>query len=488
MIYRLIVLNGAAKGTRITIDPDPMTLGRETDCDISLPDEEIALHHARIEQRGSELFISDLGSMNKIILNKHEVQHSRLKHGDIFELGRTRLLVEAIVQAEVQSSNEIHEVHVNRGRKRLLAIAASLLLLAGATFAIMGRDEPTIEQAAEELVVAVAIDPQPAEVEIPPAAAAIPPVEEIVIVEKPAIDDELKKIREDLSSIQEHIQQLNNTATLLSSQESTPPAEPVSASGRNDVDDIEVSMTAARQALESSDFAGADVFLEHLQLEYPDYLPAYELRARVFEEQNMPDRALEQWSAILKRSTGSELYRRAAMERLRLSRVESRQLPSAHEAVRIKSVDPVRFPESADHDEMRTINIQLSYDRNLGPIDPKGVRLLVYFFEQDIDTRRVALSSVQPYAEANLSALPQAAENLFSCAVNYVAPKGYYQRDLNTSRQRYYGFIARLHYFDNLIDEQARPANLLDPAILQSAGLAVQTANNQSEPASGQTF
>jgi len=114
----------------------------------------------------------------------------------------------------------------------------------------------------------------------------------------------------------------------------------------------------------------------------------------------------------------------------------------------------------------------------MGPIDPKGVRLLVYFFEQDLDTRRINLSRVQPFAEANLSALHQESRDTFIFTVSYVAPKGYYARDHNTSRQRYYGFIARLHYFDQLVDEQARPPKLLEPAILEAAGLALHTANH----------
>ena len=86
MIYRLIVLTGPLKGQRITVDPEPMTIGRQEECDIQLPDNEVALHHARLEHRGAELFIRDLGSMNKVILNKREVQETRLKHGDILEL------------------------------------------------------------------------------------------------------------------------------------------------------------------------------------------------------------------------------------------------------------------------------------------------------------------------------------------------------------------------------------------------------------------
>ena len=51
MIYRLIVLTGPLTGQRITIEQSPMTLGRDADCTVPLPDPEAALKHAVIEHR-----------------------------------------------------------------------------------------------------------------------------------------------------------------------------------------------------------------------------------------------------------------------------------------------------------------------------------------------------------------------------------------------------------------------------------------------------
>ncbi|MGA1530123.1 MAG: FHA domain-containing protein [Kiritimatiellia bacterium] len=473
MIYRLIVLNGPSKGMRITVDPDPMVIGRDEGCDISFGDEEMARQHARIEQRDCELFISDLGSMNKLVVNKHETKHSRIKHGDIIELGRTRLLVEAIVQAEVLTSSTEPATR-NRGlKKRKLALAAGLVLAAGAsTLAIMMRDEgideaPLLEPIAQA---GLTIDPG---ISSPPD---LPSSAEPIANENNALNDEIRQLREDLAFIQEHLSKLNAAAVPLANPvkdlEDLSDAE--KASG---LDELEIAMNAARQAFEASDFEEANLILEHVQMEYPDYLPAYQLRAETLEQKGLPADAREQWTAILERATESELYRRAVAERIRLGRVESRQLVSAHESVRIERMDQTRFRETAGYDEMRAIKIHLAYDRTLGPIDPEGVRLMVYFFEQDMSSRRIVLSEVQPHAEAKLSILARSSGDLFTCAVNYVAPKGYFERSGEGHQRRYYGCIARLHYFELLVDEQARPVKLLDPAVLQSAGLAVHTAD-----------
>lgn len=485
MIYRLIVLNGPLKGQRITIDPEPMLVGRGEPCEIVLPDNEVALKHARFEHRGSELFIHDLGSMNKVILNKREVQDARLKHGDILELGRTRVLIEAVVQAEVQSSIDPAVVTKTRGRKRRILAAAATFVLAVTAFALTRLSGTTDNKEIEPAVTDVMFEVEPVqpiaeasalpEPEPAQAAAVAPAVAEL----PPVIDDELKRIREDLSYIQQHIEILNKTSAPLAdaaAAEVEAVATTAAPTATPAIDDIESVMTAVREAMDASDFTQADMLLEHMQLEHPDYLPAYETRAELYETWGMPGKARDQWSAILQRTTESEIYRKAVAERVRLGRSDSQRQVNAHEAVRIQTVEQIRFRETADYDEMRLVKIRLNYNRELGPIDPDGVHLFVYFFEQDMDTKRIELSKVMPFKESTLGELQNDALDQFTMSVNYVVPKGYYSQDHNTSRQRYYGFIARLHYFDRLVDEQARPPKLLEPAILEAAGLAVHTA------------
>lgn len=129
MIFRLIYLNGAHKGERITITREPMTIGRNPSCAIHLPDDpEIAEQHCTITHGESdELAIRDDGSMSRILLNSHEVKDAKLKHGDTIEVGRTRFLVQAFIQAEVTSAG----VPTSQSRSRPIFPLVLIIVLIG---------------------------------------------------------------------------------------------------------------------------------------------------------------------------------------------------------------------------------------------------------------------------------------------------------------------------------------------------------------------
>jgi pSer/pThr/pTyr-binding forkhead associated (FHA) protein len=128
MIFRIIFLNGASKGNRITIEKESMTIGRAPDCRLVIDDEETALYHATIQHNpNNELVVKDLGSMNKILVNNHEIREAKLKHGDIVEIGRIRFLVQASVQAEVQQPPFFHP---ERRRFMSKTLAAALAIVA----------------------------------------------------------------------------------------------------------------------------------------------------------------------------------------------------------------------------------------------------------------------------------------------------------------------------------------------------------------------
>lgn len=133
MIFRLIFLNGASKGERITVPRGISNFGRDAGCSICIPDDdEIALQHCTLRHtENDELKIRDNGSMNKILVNNHEISEATLKHGDIIEIGRTRLLVQAFVQAEVRNSasSQRRAPGLLKPAVLLLAAAASIFLI-----------------------------------------------------------------------------------------------------------------------------------------------------------------------------------------------------------------------------------------------------------------------------------------------------------------------------------------------------------------------
>ncbi len=437
MLYRLVVITGPLKGQRITVDPDPMKLGRDTDCDIVLPDDEAALVHAQIEHRPEGLFIRDLGSMNKLIVNKREVQESRLKHGDTVEIGRTRFLVQAVVQAEVQGLEEEAEQQEKRSSRRsVIAALAAALVIGAVLYWLIGHDKELPIQTSEASV---------------PASA------------NPAVDLELEQLKEDLLSIRQAVDSIADTTGITAAAEQTltnkaEPDEPAPAEPAAEVDETEAIMTAAQQAIASGDFVVADKMLEHLQLTRPDYLPSYEIRAGLYEQWGMPGKAREQWTVVLQRTTESPLYRKAVAERIRLGHTESLRTGQAGDALSIASVDQLRFRAGEEYDEMRIIKVDIRYDASKGTIDPEGLRLIAHFFEEDRETGEVRISEAMPEAEATLESIRHEVIPVFSVAATYVVPRGYYDRQ---SRDiRYHGFLLQLRYKDAVLAEYGRPAAL----------------------------
>src|SRR5512142_3404504 len=90
----LLVVSGAAQGTRITIPLGGLVIGRSGSPGGRLGDDPaLSRQHAVIvhSDRG-ELVVSDLGSSNGTFLNGRRVEGSEfVRPGDIIELGNTKL-------------------------------------------------------------------------------------------------------------------------------------------------------------------------------------------------------------------------------------------------------------------------------------------------------------------------------------------------------------------------------------------------------------
>ena len=65
---------------------DRTIIGRNPDCEISLPSSTVSRHHAEIRREGSQFFLSDLNSTNGTLLNREPVIGDELLH-DRDEIG-----------------------------------------------------------------------------------------------------------------------------------------------------------------------------------------------------------------------------------------------------------------------------------------------------------------------------------------------------------------------------------------------------------------
>ena len=193
MIFRLHILNGPLRGQQITVGPEPLTVGRGSDCELEINDAEIALHHAVFEHRENGLFVRDLGAMGRVLVNRREQREAKLKHGDIVELAHLRLLVQAVVQSELPGPFQL---------KRQLQLARWVALLTVLC------------------VVAVAALMIPRHSSRPPPAPVLPPVTNtvpvVMVVTSAPPTAELDKMREELEIVREAMR-------LLAARTSAPP-------------------------------------------------------------------------------------------------------------------------------------------------------------------------------------------------------------------------------------------------------------------------
>lgn len=440
MIYRLIFLNGPRTGERLTVTEQPMCVGTDPGCAIHIDDSEIARRHAELFQKGDELFIRDLGSMNKILVNKREVQEARLKHGDEFELGRTRLVVQALVQAEVEGQR-----HARRRRSQTTWAVVSFLFI----ILVLALSARYVPRTAGD---ATRTDTSP----VGTIGADTTPRTTLAIT--PALTEDLRTLREDVRAIQSSVKQLG-----IAPQHAAPTSLPTlnpPPSPRTPREEAQELLAAAHEARAGKYFAEADRLLAHIQNLDPDFLPAYEERARLFEEINRPGDAAMQWSEILRRSTESPLYQRAVTERIRLSQFGAMQYGTPD--LRIASVQQTRFPATADYDEMRVLKIVLRANTAFR-MDPTALRLDAAFFDRDTATGAIEPSQGRLITRQSGDLAPEwGASDERILTATCVIPKGVRAEQAAAGEPRsFYGYTVKLFYRDAQVDEAAQPRRLL---------------------------
>lgn len=71
---------------------DILTVGRDEGADIRVNEPLVSRAHARLERRGGNYFLLDLGSTNSTRVNGEVVHERALHHGDEVRFGRARCL------------------------------------------------------------------------------------------------------------------------------------------------------------------------------------------------------------------------------------------------------------------------------------------------------------------------------------------------------------------------------------------------------------
>jgi FHA domain len=94
----LIVLSSPTlkEDTERTLDSAPVTIGRSSDNDMALGEDEFAsAHHARVEPRRDGVWVEDVGSTNGTFVNGTKLSRpQKLTPGDVIRIGETDLRFE----------------------------------------------------------------------------------------------------------------------------------------------------------------------------------------------------------------------------------------------------------------------------------------------------------------------------------------------------------------------------------------------------------
>jgi hypothetical protein len=88
----LRVLEGLERGRTYGGLATPVTIGREDDNDIQLNDDRVSRFHAKLQDDGGRVILTDLDSTNGTRVNGHPVQMKVLQMGDLVMVGRCVLL------------------------------------------------------------------------------------------------------------------------------------------------------------------------------------------------------------------------------------------------------------------------------------------------------------------------------------------------------------------------------------------------------------
>ena len=84
----LTIESGPDAGHTYRAGESALRLGRSPDNDLILRDPATSGHHARVERRGEQFWIVDLGSTNGTTVNSEPVQERQLNHGDRITIGQ----------------------------------------------------------------------------------------------------------------------------------------------------------------------------------------------------------------------------------------------------------------------------------------------------------------------------------------------------------------------------------------------------------------
>jgi pSer/pThr/pTyr-binding forkhead associated (FHA) protein len=123
------------------------TIGRGSDNDLVLPDQQVSRRHATLERRPEGWFLTDLGSTNGTFLNGQQIQgRVQIQAGDRVSIGSSVLLVQSASPEKLPSEPKRRP----QGQRTALKVAGALALIVvviGLVFLLVTLLQPASEPA-----------------------------------------------------------------------------------------------------------------------------------------------------------------------------------------------------------------------------------------------------------------------------------------------------------------------------------------------------
>ena len=98
------ILEGMERGRVLQDMKPPITIGREEDNAIQLNDERVSRFHAKVQEDGGRIILTDLESTNGTRVNGHPIKMHVMQIGDHVSVGRCLLLYGSAAEIEARIS------------------------------------------------------------------------------------------------------------------------------------------------------------------------------------------------------------------------------------------------------------------------------------------------------------------------------------------------------------------------------------------------
>lgn len=411
MLYRLIIVTGPMTGQRVTVPETPLVIGRDPDCGFCVQDADVARRHAAITIGKDGLGIRDLGTMNRLIVNGREVRESRLKHGDEVEIGRTRFVVQAVVETDVDGRRQAKR----RRRGKVMAALGAIAVLAVAAYwrwsdhADQSAAVPKPPSPPPETRVSV---PEPSAltnlVEVRPLATNESASGAVAAENSERMSEEIRRLTMDLVALRTTVQMI--AASSVTSRADRAAGTP----------SLAVSVTAAVSAAVTPAVTGVS---------------AATVAASVTGAKDKPASGVAPGPAL--------------------------SPPPFRGRISIASLDQRKFPASQDVDEMRLVDIGLAADPPDALPAVNLLRVQVMVFDRNAATGTPFLTRAivrNPQFQAS-SEWQTNAVNLVSAT--YVVPRGARHAGGDPGpADEFCGYVVRVFYGNEFQSEESRPRDL----------------------------